>query len=175
MNKPLITPEMIEFAKKNHEAHFKIEVEVMEGGKLPSKKNSTDAGFDLYATSDITIYPGQVMKHPLNIRMKLPQGTWAEITSKSSLGAQGLLVYAGVIDELYRGVPHVVMSNINLIQEIDADGIPLMRTTPIVIKRGEKLAQLIMNPYSSSFYIEQVEKVDTNTDRGEGGFGSTGK
>lgn len=162
-------------AQKLHEEHFKIEVEVMDDGKLPSKKNQTDAGFDLYATSDITIYPGQVLKHPLNIRMKLPAGTWAEITSKSGLGAQGLLVYAGVIDELYRGIPHVVMSNINLIQEIDSDGIPLMRTTPIVIKKGEKLAQLIMSPYANQFYIEQVEQVDTNTDRGEGGFGSTGK
>lgn len=175
MNKPLITDEMKAFAQKNFEEHYQIEVEVMDGGKLPGKKNQTDAGFDLYATSDITIYPGQVLKHPLNIRMKLPPGSWAKITSKSGLGAQGLLVYAGVIDELYRGIPHVVMSNIYIIQEVDADGIPLMRTQPIVIKKGEKLAQLIMSPYSTLFYVKQVDKVDTNTDRGEGGFGSTGK
>jgi dUTP pyrophosphatase len=155
--------------------YFKIEVEVMADGKMPAKANSTDAGFDLYATSDITIYPGQVLKHPLNIRMKLPESTWAEITSKSGLGAKGLLVYAGVIDQSYRGVPHVVMSNINVIHGLDPDGIPLMRTDPIVVKKGEKLAQLIMNPFSNQFYIEQVEKVDTNTDRGEGGFGSSGK
>lgn len=167
--------EALEFAQKLHTEHYKIEVEVMADGKLPSKKNQTDAGFDLYATEDITIYPGQVKKHPLNIRMKLPAGTWAEITSKSGLGAQGLLVYAGVIDELYRGIPHVVMSNINVIESIDENGYPLMRTTPIVIKKGEKLAQLIMSPYSTQFYMEQVDKVDTATDRGEGGFGSTGK
>lgn len=157
------------------EGYFKIEVAVEKDGKLPSKKNQTDAGFDLFATSDIVIYPGQVMKHPLNIRLKLPEGTWAEITSKSGLGSQGLLVYAGVIDQDYRGIPHVVMSNINIIQELDSDGLPLMRTNPIVIKKGEKLAQLIMTPYSTQFYMEQVEKVDTNTNRGEGGFGSTGK
>lgn len=160
---------------KLRENYFKIEVEVLADGKLPAKKNSTDAGFDLFATSDITIYPGQVMKHPLNIKMKLPPGTWGEITSKSGLGAQGLLVYAGVIDEEYRGIPHVVMSNLWIIQEVDPEGYPLMRTNPIIIKKGEKLAQLIMNPYSPEFYVEQVDTVDTNTSRGDGGFGSTGK
>ncbi len=155
--------------------YYKIEVEILNDGKLPSKKNLTDAGFDLFATSDITIYPGQVLKHPLNIKLKLPENTWAEITSKSGLGAQGLLVYAGVIDQDYRGIPHVVMSNINVIDSIDPDGYPLMRTNPIVIKKGEKLAQLIMSPYNSQFYMEQVETVDTNTIRGAGGFGSTGK
>jgi dUTP pyrophosphatase len=154
--------------------YFKIEIEVLQDGKLPTKKNKSDAGFDLFATQDITIYPGQVLTYPLNIRLKLPKGTWGEITSKSGLGSQGLLVYAGVIDEEYRGIPHVVMSNIYLIEKLDAEGIPLMRTDPIVIKKHAKLAQLIMSPYSSEFFVEQVDSVDTNTARGEGGFGSTG-
>lgn len=156
------------------EAH-RIEVKVEEGGKLPYKARQSDAGFDLYATDDIVIYPGQVKKHPLNIRLKLPVGTWAEVTSKSGLGAQGLLIYAGVIDEEYRGIVHVIMSNINVIQELDEDGLPLMRTQPIIIKKGEKLAQLIMNPYNAQFFVEQVEELDMNTSRGEGGFGSTGR
>jgi dUTP pyrophosphatase len=164
-----------EIIDKTRERFFKIEVEVLSGGTLPTKKHKTDAGFDLYASDDITIYPGQVGKHPLNIRMKLPEGTWGEITSKSGLGAQGLLVYAGVIDEEYRGIPHAVMSNIYLIQGLDEEGIPLMRTDPIVIRKGQKLAQLIMSPYSPEYYIVQVESVDINTARGEGGFGSTGK
>lgn len=157
------------------ERQYKIEVQVLEGGRLPDKKNASDAGFDLYATSDIIIYPGQTLKHPLNIKMKLPVGTWGNITGKSGLGAKGLLVHAGVIDQDYRGVPHVVMANVNVIDTLDGDGIPLMNTTPIIIKKGEKLAQLIMNPYSTEYYMTQVEHVDTNTSRGEGGFGSTGK
>lgn len=166
---------VLEQLKKMKENLYKIEVEILADGKLPSKKNPTDAGFDLFATSDVVIYPGQVLKHPLNIKMKLPAGTWGNITSKSGLGAQGLLVYAGVIDQDYRGIPHVVMSNINVIQGLDDDGIPLMRTQPIVVKKGEKLAQLIMSPYNSEYYMVQVEKVEADTDRGEGGFGSTGK
>lgn len=154
---------------------FKIEVELLNDGKIPFKANQTDAGFDLFATSDVTIYPGQVQKHPLNIKFKLPRGTWGEIASKSGLGSKGLLVYAGVIDQEYRGIPHVVMSNIWVMDCIDPDGYPLMRTDPIVVKKGEKLAQLIMNPYSPEYFIEQVEHVSTDTARGAGGFGSTGK
>ena len=81
-----------QIAKKIHEDAFKIEVEVCDGGKLPSKAHRTDAGWDLYATDDITLYPGSVIKHPVNIRMKLPPGTWAEITTKSGLGSKGQLV-----------------------------------------------------------------------------------
>lgn len=162
------------FAQKIHQETYEIKVEVLEGGKLPTKAHTSDAGWDLYASEDITIYPGQVMKHPLNIRLQLPKNTWAEITSKSGLGAKGLMVYAGVIDQAYRGIPHVVFTNLWIIDQIDEQGFPLMRTQPIVIKKGEKLAQLIMHSYHEGFYMTQVDKVDVNTDRGSEGFGSSG-
>src|ERR1700677_2371277 len=95
-------------------SHDEILVEVLEGGKLPTKANSNDAGFDVYATEDIVLYPGQVKKHPLNIRLNLPPGAWARIETKSGLDRKGMMVWAGVIDEGYRGIPHVIMSNIKL-------------------------------------------------------------
>jgi len=162
-------PGHVERMRQMHKDQFEIKVEVLDGGKLPTKAHSSDAGFDLYATEDITLFPGNVLKHPLNIRMHLPCGTWAEITTKSGLGAKGQLVYAGVVDEAYRGIPHVIMTNVRLFDGW-ADN-----KEPIIIKKGEKVAQLIMNPYNSNFYMTQVETVDTNTSRGEGGFGSTGK
>lgn len=157
-------------AQRLRDQMFKIEVEVLEGGKLPAKAHKTDAGFDLYATEDITLYPGQVLKHPLNIRMKLPAGSWARIETKSGLGSKGMLVYAGVVDETYRGIPHVIMTNVR--SKTDTN---LNNVGPIIVEKGEKLAQMTMNPHSNEFFIVQVDKVDTNTDRGEGGFGSTGK
>lgn len=163
------------FVQKIFQESNEIKVEVLDGGKMPTKAHASDAGWDLYATEDITIFPGQVMKHPLNIRLELPANTWAEITSKSGLGAKGLMVYAGVIDQGYRGIPHVVFTNLWIIDQIDEQGYPLMRTQPIVIKKGDRLAQLIMNPYSESFYMTQVEKINIETDRGVGGFGSSGK
>ena len=141
---------------------FCIEVEVLDGGKLPIKAHKTDAGFDLFATEDVNIEPGQVVKTPLNIRIKFPTGAWGRIETKSGLGSKGMLVWAGVIDEGYRGIPHVICTNLN------SEG-------TISILKGQKLAQMTMNPHSNEYYIEQVEKVDTATDRGDGGFGSSGK
>jgi dUTP pyrophosphatase len=160
--------------KKLQEDLFRIKIKVETDGVLPVKANQEDAGFDLYATSDISLLPGQVLKHPLNIRLQLPVATWANVTTKSGLGSRGHLVYAGVIDSGYRGVVHAVMTNVNLIQGLDEHGIPLMNTAPLVIKKGEKIAQLIISPHNPLFYMEQTEELDMNTSRGEGGFGSTG-
>ena len=132
-------------------------------GKVPNKKNFTDAGFDLYTPVDVVIQPGEVVKVPLNIRMKLPSGAWARIETKSGLGSKGMLVYAGVVDQDYRGIPHVIATNMNI-----KDGLP------IEIKAGSKIAQMTLNPHSLEFYTTEVEHVDTATMRGEGGFGSTG-
>lgn len=158
-----ISKEIQKMARSMHGEAYGIEVEVLDGGKLPFKAHRTDAGFDLFATSDVEIIPGQIMKHPLNIKMKLPRGVYAQIESKSGLGSKGLLVYAGVIDESYRGVPHVVGSNLNIHEGI-----------PIVIKAGAKICQMTMRPHANEYFIVQVDKVDTDTERGSGGFGSTG-
>jgi dUTP pyrophosphatase len=168
--------------KQLREQAYKIEVEVLDGGKLPAKANRTDAGFDVYATEDVTIFPGQVVKHPLNIRMKLPAGSWAEIQTKSGLGSKGMLVYAGVVDEGYRGIPHVIATNLNwnLEWEPKQDGgfepkaSQANNIKPIIVKKNEKLAQITMHPHSNEYFMIQVESVDTETDRGTGGFGSSG-
>lgn len=168
--------------KQLREQAYKIEVEVLDGGKLPAKANRTDAGFDVYATDDVTIFPGQVVKHPLNIRLKLPAGSWAEIQTKSGLGSKGMLVYAGVVDEGYRGIPHVIATNMNWNLEWQANDTggfepkasQANNIKPLIVKKGEKLAQITMHPHSNEYFMTQVESVNTETDRGEGGFGSSG-
>jgi len=145
------------------EDEFKIEVELLVDGKLPFKAHKTDAGFDLFATREIYIAQGQIIKHPLNIKMKLPKGTYAQITSKSGLGSKGLLVFAGIIDESYRGIPHVVCTNLNS----DNNGL-------IKIEKDQKLAQLIMHSYNSNYYMVEVESISDDTVRGSSGFGSSG-
>lgn len=166
--------EVKEQLKKLYNECYEIQVKVEEGGKLPTKVRQSDAGFDLYATEDIVLYPGQSGKTPLNIRLRLPPSTYAEITTKSGLGSKGHSVRAGIIDEEYRGIIHVIHSNVNLILGLDEQGYPIMNTEPLVIKKGEKIAQLIMHPYSNLYYVKEVQEMDLNTSRGEGGFGSTG-
>ena len=154
----------------------KIRVQVLEGGKMPTKANHNDAGFDVYATEDITLYPGQVKKSPLNIKLQLPEGYWARIETKSGLGSKGMMVWAGVIDEGYRGIPHVIMSNIKLKSNEMSDIIdePYENTDPIIILKGEKIAQITMNPHDNFFTMVEVTEVSENTERGTGGFGSSG-
>lgn len=154
--------EVQEKIKSFNEQLYCIKVEVLDGGKLPFKAHSTDAGFDLFATEDVILRHGEITKTPLNIKMELPAGSWARIETKSGLGSRGMLVYSGVIDQGFRGAPNTIATNLNSSKDI-------------VIKKGEKIAQMTMNPHSNAFYIEQVEKVNENTSRGEGGFGSTGK
>lgn len=149
--------------------------EVMEDGKLPIKAHITDAGFDLFATSDIEVRAGEIVKHPLNIRLQLLPGTYMEITSKSGLGSKGLLVYAGIIDESYRGIPHVVMTNLCYSEDHFYGKTILSPGEPIIIKKGQKVAQGIIHPFGKPYKIIQVLHVSTDTSRGEGGFGSSGR
>jgi dUTP pyrophosphatase len=147
-----------------------IKCKVLQDGMLPIKAHKTDAGFDVYATYDFEIRPGEVIKHPLNVCLELPESSYAEITSKSGNGLKGLLVYAGIIDEGYRGIVHVIMTNVKRKSLLDF----FSNRKTIKVKKGQKIAQMIMHPYSSEYELIQVDEIDNNTDRGAGGFGSTG-
>lgn len=156
--------------KPNMDCNKIIEVEVMDHGFLPTKAHIGDAGYDMRATSDIIIYPGQVVKHPLGVKMKFVCGdAYASIESKSGLGAKGLLIYAGVIDATYRGQVHAVMTNLKL---TNGDGTP--NKEPLVIKKGDKLCQFLPFPFSTKYEVLKVMKIEEDTGRGAGGFGSSG-
>lgn len=149
-----------ELQKKVIEDTYRIKCEVLENGRMPEKAHLTDAGFDVFATEDMVIERGKMIKHPLNIKLEIPKGSYLHLHVKSGLGSKGMAITSCVIDESYRGIPHVVATC--LVDE------------SIVIKKGMKLAQLVPYPFSTSFYFEQTEKVNEDTERGGGGFGSTG-
>lgn len=131
-----------------------------EGAKLPAYAHPGDAGFDLYSTETKTLEPGERYVFQLDIASEIPQGFFVSFRDKSGLAAKyGLHTLAGVIDSGYRGEWGVVIVNTG--------------TEPVTINKGDKIAQGILQEAPQAKIVE-VEKL-SETERGSGGFGSTGK
>ena len=131
--------------------------------KTPTRGSNSAAGYDLYAASsyNIIIQPHQTVKVGTGIAIAIPEGYFGGIFARSGLATKKGLAPAnkvGVIDSDYRGEIIVALHN-------DTDGVQ-------VVEAGDRIAQLVILPFISVDFNE-VEKLD-ETDRGAGGFGSTG-
>ena len=131
---------------------------------LPTYGSSNAAGADLYACIDapVTVAPGEVFWVPTGIALEVPVGCAGLVYARSSMGAKRGLAPAnkvGVVDSDYRGEIKVVLLNHS--------------KQPQTIEPGERVAQFVITPVLTPQY-EEVEEL-TDTDRGAGGFGSTGK
>ena len=129
----------------------------------PTKGTAGSAGYDLSAciTEDIKIPPHAVVKIGTGLSIEPPKGTFGAVFPRSGLATKEGLRLAnsvGVIDEDYRGEIMVAMKN---------DSAEWRVITP-----GERIAQVVFIPYCRDMMSEQDSLSDTN--RGEGGFGSTG-
>jgi len=130
---------------------------------IPSKAHPNDAGFDLYAANDIDIWiaPNSTVLIPTGWAMEIPQGYFGGIYARSGLATkQGLRPCncVGVIDSDYRGEIMVAIHNDSLETQ--------------VISIGAKIAQLILHKIDEFVMIPSNEL--NNTERGTGGFGSSG-
>lgn len=135
-----------------------------EGAQMPTYGTEFSAGADLYACLEqaVTIAPGETVKIPTGIALELPVGTAGLVFARSSLGTKRGLAPAnkvGVIDSDYRGELMVMLHN---------HGKEAQQ-----IAHGERVAQLLVVPVFTPGFAEAEELSDTL--RGEGGFGSTGK
>lgn len=131
---------------------------------LPTYAHDSDAGADLYAYEDVTIYPGERHAVRTGIAVDVPEGYAGLIHPRSGLAAgKGLTVLnaPGTIDPGYQGEVKVIIYN--------AD--PYL---PADIKRGDRIAQLILQKVEHMTF-EIVDEFTNSTDRGSGGFGSTGR
>lgn len=126
---------------------------------LPTRNNPTDAGLDLYAAEDKVISAGKGEMIKTDIAIELPANTVGMICDRSGMGKKGYKVHGGIVDEPYRGSVNVVLWNHTGVEQ--------------VILKGERIAQLLVIPV----IYPQVEEVDelSSSDRGEKGFGSSGK
>ena len=131
---------------------------------LPTYGSVEAAGADLYACLEapVTIQPGETAWIPTGLSLEVPKGCAGLIYARSSLGVKRGLAPAnkvGVIDSDYRGEIRVVLLNHGKIAQ--------------TVENGERVAQFLITPVLTPAYTEVDEL--SNTDRGAGGFGSTGK
>ena len=131
---------------------------------LPTYGSAEAAGADLYACLEeaVTIQPGEVYWVSTGIALEVPKGCAGLVYARSSLGAKRGLAPAnkvGVVDSDYRGEVKVVLLNHS--------------NQPQTLQPGERVAQFVITPVLTPAY-EEVEEL-TDTCRGAGGFGSTGK
>lgn len=129
---------------------------------MPQRAHPEDAGADLYAAKDLTLHPGERALMPTGIAIALPIGTVGLIHPRSGLAAKhGLSVVntPGTIDAGYRGEIKVCLINHD-------------PHTPIEITRGMRIAQLVVQKVELCSFQEVAELDETQ--RGAGGYGSTG-
>jgi dUTP pyrophosphatase len=128
----------------------------------PGYAHPGDAGADLMTSVDVTLAPGQRQTVPTGVAIALPDGYAAFVHPRSGLAARsGVTVVnaPGTVDAGYRGEIQVTLLNTDL-------------STPVNLRRGDRIAQLIVQRVSRARFVE-VERLPGSA-RGAGGFGSTG-
>lgn len=127
----------------------------------PARAHDTDAGLDLYIPEGqgVLVRSGAVYTIDLGVRVAIPDGYYGQLTLRSSAGKKGLTIPngVGIIDSGYRG-------NLKLLVAALAE--------PTLVAVGERICQLIILPLPHADM--EIGVVDGSTDRGVGGFGSTG-
>lgn len=130
------------------------------GAKQPTYAKPGDSCADLYAVSDCVLMWGETAVIWTDIALELPFGWEAQVRPRSGMSSRGVIVHFGTIDRGYRGRIGVTMTNLNQQHAYE-------------VKAGDRIAQLAIVPISQAAFAEVDELAPT--ERGEGGYGSTGK
>lgn len=136
-----------------------MKVLVDEKGFLPEKAHSDDAGFDLKSPAPFSIMPGMLSLINTHVHICPDKGSYGLITGRSSLSAKGILCFPGTVDAGYTGEIKIELLN--------------MSGKEFHIDTKDKIAQYVPIQLADG-EVEVVESFE-ETDRGDGGFGSTGK
>ncbi len=128
---------------------------------FPVRKHYDDMGADVFSTVDCVLLAHQMVDIPLGFGIELPTGFAGYVEPRGSAGKRGLLPVSNPIDSGYRGEIHAVIWNVS-----DA---------PQYIKKGERIAQLVIRPGDlSEFRVIKPEEA-SSTERGTNCYGSTGR
>ncbi|MGQ5176954.1 dUTP diphosphatase [Bacillus halotolerans] len=154
--------------------------------QTPAYAHATDAGFDLVAASDVIIEPGAAVCVPTGLAFEIPEGYEMQIRPRSGITLKTKLrVQLGTVDAGYRGEVGVIVDNIaqapesasRMVKDISGRLIAstdreLHRYDTYIIRKGDRLAQAVINPVEQAVFTEVDALGDS--DRGVGGFGSSG-
>ena len=138
-----------------------LKIKKLKGdAKLPSYAHPGDAGMDIYSCEERTLLPQEQALISTGIAMEIPDGYVGLVWDKSGLSTKhGLKTLAGVIDAGYRGEISIALANVG--------------SGPYTFKKGEKIAQMLIQKVEHPQFQEVDELSESS--RGTGGFGSTGK
>ena len=128
--------------------------------QVPSYAHIGDAGADVYSVAEVTLYPQNRMAIPTGLAVDIPIGYELQVRPKSCLALKhGITVLnsPGTVDAGYRGEIKVILINFG--------------AAAYTFAKGQKIAQLVLKPVIQANYMESELE---NSDRGMGGFGSTG-
>jgi len=140
---------------------MKLHVQRVADVPLPAYKNQGDAGFDLHAAESAVLKPGERQVISTGLKMAIPLGYEAQVRPRSGLAAKhgiSLVNAPGTIDTGYRGIVGVILINHG--------------NEDFEVEKNMRIAQMVINKVESVEF-EETEILD-DTNRGEGGFGSTG-
>lgn len=150
-----------------------VYIKPMHGGKIPEKKSAGAAAWDCYARMDTLVFNGKTYKIPLGFALAMPEGVFATLIPRSSMGLKTDLIMAngqGLIDSDYRGEVCAIYRAINL----ERDFRSYLPDSDIHI--GDRIAQIYFNePVNLVVVYDEFPDEVRDTERGESGFGSTGK
>jgi dUTP pyrophosphatase len=143
---------------------LELKIKLLEDGlPVPRYQHEGDAGLDLPSRIDYRLEPGERARIPTGIAVAIPRGYAGFVMVRSGLAARHGIACVnapGLIDAGYRGEINVILLNTD-------------RREPFVIRRGERIAQLVLQKVIEATVVTVDELEETA--RGEGGFGSTGQ
>lgn len=143
---------------------LELKIKLLEDGlSVPRYQHDGDAGLDLPSRIDYTLEPGARARIPTGVAVAIPRGYAGFVMVRSGLAARHGIACVnspGLIDAGYRGEITVILLNTD-------------QREPFVIRRGDRIAQLVLQKVIEATIVT-VDELDTTT-RGDGGFGSTGQ
>jgi len=137
-----------------------MKIKLLDKNCMPFKKYEKDAGWDLKSRYMVTLNPLETKKITTGVCIEIPTGCAGDIRPRSSISERGIQIHYGTVDVGYTGEVGVIMTNIS--------------GEPVTIGAYERVAQLVINKLSEDNKLEVVDELP-ESDRGNNGFGSTGR